>query len=86
MKHRSTPGKVVAGNGGSGQHGQRVRPGWVVPVDFDKANARPGQLIDNDVESSCGYCRSFKINNHPILVVLSRESLALFEEHRVDLS
>ena len=49
-------------------------PGRVGLVGFDKANARPRQLIDNDLEVSCGYCKSFMINSHPILVMYAGES------------
>ena len=62
------------------------RPDWVACVDFDKANARLPQLIDNVVENSCGYCKSFKIINHPILVVLGGEPLALSGESAVRFS
>lgn len=51
----------------------QVLPGRVGLVGFDKANARPRQLIDNDLEVSCGYCKSFMINNHPILVMYAGE-------------
>ena len=51
----------------------RVPPGRVGLVGFDKANARLRQLIDNDLEISCGYCKSFIINNHPILVMYAGE-------------
>ena len=48
-------------------------PDRVGLVGFDKANARPRQLIDNDLEVSCGYCKSFMINSHPILVMYAGE-------------
>ena len=52
----------------------QVLPGRVGLVGFDKANARPRQLIDNDLEISCSYCKRFIINSHPILVMCSGES------------
>ena len=51
----------------------RALPDRVGLVGFDKANARLLQLIDNVLEISCGYCKSFMTNNHPILVMYAAE-------------